>query len=178
VTPVEVLVGERQRFREFLVRRTGDPDEADDLLQSALLRALRQPPPAENAEGVTRWFYRVLRNALIDRARRRETADHAAAVLAGEPAATEDGALWDAVCGCVTALADTLPPPYAEIVREVDIAERPVTEVAARLGVTAGNARVRLHRAREALRERVEQFCRTCANHGCLDCTCRGTPAV
>jgi RNA polymerase sigma-70 factor (ECF subfamily) len=32
---------------------------------------------------------------------------------------------------------------------------------------------VRLHRARAALKTRLEQSCGTCATHGCLDCTCR-----
>jgi len=31
---------------------------------------------------------------------------------------------------------------------------------------------VRLHRARAALREKLVRSCRTCAEHGCLDCSC------
>jgi RNA polymerase sigma factor (sigma-70 family) len=177
--PLDVLVAERRRFRAFLVRRLGDPDEAEDVLQSALLRAVRRPPTADDPEAVTRWFYRVLRNALSDRARRRQAAERAAATLAAEPASTPaDTELWNAVCGCVTALADTLHGPYSEILRSVDIEGRPVAEAASQLGLTPGNARVRLHRARAALREQVERFCRTCATHGCLDCTCRTAPGV
>ena len=40
------------------------------------------------------------------------------------------------------------------------------------LGITPNNLKVRRHRARRALRARLEETCRICAAHGCLDCTC------
>lgn len=47
-----------------------------------------------------------------------------------------------------------------------------VGEVANEPGLTANNATVRLHRARRALRQRIETVCGTCTEHACLDCTC------
>jgi len=44
--------------------------------------------------------------------------------------------------------------------------------VAKELGITPNNLKVRRHRARQQLRERLEEVCRTCAKHGCLDCSC------
>lgn len=44
--------------------------------------------------------------------------------------------------------------------------------VAADLGITRNNLKVRRHRARKQLRARLEDLCRLCAHHGCLDCTC------
>ena len=44
--------------------------------------------------------------------------------------------------------------------------------VAERLDITRNNLKVRHHRARQQLRERLEETCRTCATHGCIDCTC------
>ena len=39
-------------------------------------------------------------------------------------------------------------------------------------GLSAANAGVRVFRARDALRRRVMESCGTCAEHGCLDCSC------
>ena len=49
-----------------------------------------------------------------------------------------------------------------------------VPALAAEAGITPGSASVRLHRAREAMRKRIEQCCGACARHGCLsgECTC------
>jgi RNA polymerase sigma-70 factor (ECF subfamily) len=41
-------------------------------------------------------------------------------------------------------------------------------------GITPNNASVRLFRAREALRQQLQRSCGTCAEHGCLDCSCGG----
>ena len=45
-------------------------------------------------------------------------------------------------------------------------------------GITPNLAMVRLHRARRALRLRLEESCRACAAHGCLDCSCRTAPPL
>ena len=90
----------------------------------------------------------------------------------GEEAVEDDEALMDAVCGCVTQLLPTLKPEYAEALRDVDLEEMSVKAYAEKRGITANNASVRLHRSREALRRQVQRSCGTCADHGCLDCSC------
>jgi copper chaperone CopZ len=39
-------------------------------------------------------------------------------------------------------------------------------------GLSSSNAAVRVCRAREALKKRVTESCGTCAEHGCLNCSC------
>ncbi len=63
-------------------------------------------------------------------------------------------------------------PEYAEAIRAVDIDDTPVKAFAEKAGLTTTNAGVRLFRAREALRKQVTASCGTCADHGCLDCSC------
>jgi RNA polymerase sigma-70 factor (ECF subfamily) len=79
------------------------------------------------------------------------------------------------VCRCVARLADTLKPEYAEALRRIEVDGLSVQQFAAEAKITANNAGVRVFRAREALRKRVVSSCGTCAEHGCLDCTC-GAP--
>ena len=59
----------------------------------------------------------------------------------------------------------------------IDLGEQKPESVAAELEMTANNLRVRHHRAREQLRKRLEETCRLCAKHGCLDCDCAKVPA-
>jgi RNA polymerase sigma-70 factor (ECF subfamily) len=66
----------------------------------------------------------------------------------------------------------TLKPEYAEVLRRVDFDERDPATVARELGLSSTNMRVRLHRARQALREQLERSCGTCATHACLECAC------
>ncbi len=46
-------------------------------------------------------------------------------------------------------------------------------DMAREAGITAKNAGVRLHRARQALKKQLERSCGSCAVHGCLDCSCK-----
>jgi RNA polymerase sigma-70 factor (ECF subfamily) len=170
-----VLVANHRQFLAFLERRLGSRSDAEDLLQDAFVKGLDRGHQVSDPESAVAWFYRVLRNALTDWYRRRGAEDRALAEWGGREDVAEgprDDELFGEVCGCVNRLADTLRPEYARALRRVDVDGLAVKEFAAEAGITPGNAGVRLHRAREALRERVIQSCGTCAEHGCLDCSC------
>jgi len=173
----EVLVENHRAFLAFLERRVGRRDVAEDVLQEAFARSLRASPTPMRDESAVAWFYRVLRNAIIDHYRRGGASQRALAALASELEAQVEPDLdtRNAVCRCVTSLAGTLKPEYAAALRRVEVDGISVREYADEAGVTANNAGVRLFRAREALRRRVASACGTCAEHGCLDCTC-GSP--
>lgn len=72
-------------------------------------------------------------------------------------------------------LAATLKPEYAEALEAIEVAGTPVKIFAEQKGLSPNNAGVRVFRAREALKRRVMESCGTCAEHGCLDCTCTRT---
>jgi len=171
---VAVLVENHRRFLAFLERRVGSRDVAEDILQDAFVRGLTRAGQLRDRESVVAWFYRALRNALIDHWRRtsseRRIFEDAAAGADAEPAVDPD--LMKTVCECATALLDTLKPEYAEALRRVELEDVSVKDFAREKNVTPNNASVRLFRAREALRRQIERSCGTCAEHGCLDCTC------
>jgi RNA polymerase sigma factor (sigma-70 family) len=176
--PVAALAADHERFRRFLEARTASREDAEDILQSAFATAVEKVDTIESAASVTAWFYRVLRRALVDHQRRQEAQRRALDARAAETTMTagEDSALWDTVCACVGALLPALRPQEAQILRRVDLEGQSIGAIAVELGIDAGHARVRLHRARAALRRRVEDVCRTCAEHGCRDCRCRNAP--
>jgi RNA polymerase sigma factor (sigma-70 family) len=170
---IDTLVANHRELLAFVQRRVGDRALAEDILQDAFVRSLDSAETIrDNAIG---WFYRVLRNAIVDHRRRQAAASRRLEALAAEPELADDAELRDAVCGCVVRLAETLKPEYAAALRRIDVAGVPVKDYAAEAGISATNAGVRVFRAREALRRRLALSCRTCADHGCLNCTC-GAP--
>jgi RNA polymerase sigma-70 factor (ECF subfamily) len=70
-----------------------------------------------------------------------------------------------------------LKPEFEHAIRRIDVEGTPVRDFAAEAGITANNASVRVFRAREELRKQVKTSCGTCAEHGCLECSC-GRPAA
>jgi RNA polymerase sigma factor (sigma-70 family) len=168
-----VLVENHRAFLRFLERRVGDRALAEDLLQDAFTRNLDRLSDVPD-EGLVPWFYRVLRNAAIDRHRRKGAEERALAAFTQELADTAQPAedFHREICACVGRLASTLKPEYAEVLRAVDVEDTPVKDFAETAGLTKSNAGVRLYRAREALRKQVAASCGTCAEHGCVDCSC------
>lgn len=173
--PLDTLLDNHRTFLRYLERRVGDRALAEDILQDAFAKVVSRPEQAPADEGIVPWFYRTLRNAAIDHFRRRGAAERAYDAFARElethDSPTEE--MTAEICGCVSRLAHTLKPEYAEALQAIEVGGMPVKAFAEQNGLSASNAAVRVFRAREALKKRVTESCGLCAEHGCLNCTCR-----
>ena len=172
---IATLIENHRAFLGYLERRVGDRALAEDILQDAFAKVVARPEQAPADEGVVPWFYRSLRNAAIDQFRRRGTADRAYEAFAREleTEATASGDTAAEICACVSRLAATLKPEYADALQAIEVQGTPVKAYAEQKGLSSGNAAVRVFRAREALKKKVTESCGTCAEHGCVNCTCR-----
>jgi RNA polymerase sigma-70 factor (ECF subfamily) len=173
--PLAILLENHRAFLNYLTHRVGDRALAEDILQDGFTKVMHRPDRAPVDESVVPWFYRTLRNAAIDQLRRRGTAARAIEAFAREleTHSAPEAELEAEICACVTRLAATLKPEYAEALQAIDVDGTPVKEFAERRGLSPSNAGVRVFRAREALKKRVTESCGTCAEHGCRNCTCR-----
>ncbi|HEU4383980.1 MAG TPA: sigma-70 family RNA polymerase sigma factor [Anaeromyxobacteraceae bacterium] len=177
---MQELVASRREFLAFLERRVKDRALAEDILQEAFARGIEKLAALRKNESAVAWFYRVLRNSVIDHARRRSTRDRRLEAMAAdlEGEARTGAEARGAVCRCVGRLASTLKPEYAQALRRIEIDGVAVKDYAAEAGISDSNAGVRVFRARQALRKQVAASCGACADHGCLDCTCTASNAA
>lgn len=171
---IATLVENHRRFLSFLMRRVGNPSDAEEILQAAFVKSVEKADSIREGETAVAWFYRLLQNAVIDFYRHRDAERRALERVAGMRTQTEmpDPDLERAVCQCVNDLLPTLKDDYSTLLRRVDLEGARISEVAMETGMTANNTRVKLHRARTALRKQLELSCGSCAEHGCLDCSC------
>jgi RNA polymerase sigma-70 factor (ECF subfamily) len=171
---IEQLVSGHRQFLSFLEKRVESRAVAEDILQAAFVRSLERGAELRDDESAVAWFYRVLRNAVIDHYRHRASTERAyegwgKEFVSQETAPSEVQA---EICKCVSALVETLKPEYRDALRIIDLDEGSLNDLAERMGITPGNAAVRVHRARQALKKQVSVACGTCAEHGCFDCHC------
>lgn len=170
------LVDGRHQILNFLRRRLGDPEAAEDVLQTFMLRAIGRSEQLRDIRAVRGWLSQILASSIADygrkvsRQRQREVV-MAPTDLDGVPNEFDEE-LDEAVCNCLYKLLPTLKPEYAEVIWRVDLQEQPREAVAKDLGITLNNLNVRLHRGRQALKTRLQQMCLTCPVHGFLDCNC------
>lgn len=168
------LVDQRKQFLRFVENRVRSHTIAEDIIQAAYIRAMEKASTLHKDESAVAWFYRILRNAVIDHYRHRAAEDRALEQWAKDliTETQTDSTTQQIVCECINNVLSTLKPAYRDIIREVDLAESSIDSFAKKSGITPGNASVRAHRARQALKKQLIQTCRTCAKHGCVDCTC------
>ena len=169
------LLSNLAAFQAFARRRLGDDQLAADAVQESLLRALKSDHKISDDDNLVAWFYRILRNVLTDLHRRRAAQSRGLERYATNAAIErelDDAEVEQAACACFRELLPTLRPDYARALQLSDLDGKPADAVAEQLGISKNNLKVRLHRARRQLRARLEQTCKMCATHGCLDCSC------
>jgi RNA polymerase sigma-70 factor (ECF subfamily) len=90
------------------------------------------------------------------RVQKRETTDDNALAAAPDGRAVDDEGAQAEMRARVLGAIDALSPRQREVVRLLKLEERPVREVAGRLGLSEANVKVTAHRAYRVLRERLD----------------------
>jgi RNA polymerase sigma-70 factor, ECF subfamily len=152
----------RDRLWAVALRTTGDPEEAADSLQDALISAYRRAEQFRGDSAVTTWLHRIVVNASLDRLRRR-------AVRAAAPLPDDNENLPGAVVAdpvdhmdrrdtqlVVTAALAELPEDQRAAILLVDVEGWSVEDAARQLGIPEGTVKSRCHRGRARLAKSLD----------------------
>jgi RNA polymerase sigma-70 factor (ECF subfamily) len=171
--PLERIIAHQSKFLSFLSARVEDRATAEDILQSAYLKAVEHGSEIRDDESTVAWFYRILRNAITDHYRRRAARTSAHEGFAAEAPVSYEAEVTQTVCACIGDVIHDLKSEYRTAIEQVDLGGMTVEAFAQSQATSANNASVRLYRARNAVAKKLTAVCGACAEHKCLDCTCR-----
>jgi len=156
----------RDRLWSVALRTTGDPEEAEDAVQDALISAYRRAGSFRGDSAVTTWLHRIVVNAALDRMRRRavrpwvslpeEESDDGRGAADGARLADPHDALdaRETAMEIEGALAE-LPPDQRAAVVLVDVEGWSVEDAASILGCPVGTVKSRCSRGRAKLAVRL-----------------------
>lgn len=163
------LIESRSRLLNFLKGRIDSAEAAEDLLQNAFVKSLEKGGNIRDEESIVAWFYRVLRNSVIDHYRQAgRKKEELSGILADlDRSAAQTPEPQNEICQCIHPLLQNLKPEYREALITIDLGESSLGDLAARAGITEGNAAVRIHRARDAMRKQVRMTCGVCRTSLC-----------
>ena len=161
-----VVVRERSRLGNFIRKRVGDPAEAEDILQDVFYEFVEEYRLPESIEQASAWLFRVARNRIIDRFRKKkevpisETGDEEEYRLdlalpspdAGPDAEYARAVLLDALREAL----DELPEAQREVFVEHELEGRSFKEIAAQSGVAINTLLARKRYAVLHLREQLQ----------------------
>ena len=142
-------------------RLTGNEEDARDVSQEAYLRAYRAIDRFRGDAQFSTWMYRITANCAATYLGRRSRHRHDVlddTVPVADPRTDHDPQLRADASDLRNRLAralEDLPPRLRAVVVLRDIYDLPHESIAAELGISESAAKVRLHRARNKLREQV-----------------------
>jgi len=161
--------GSRCRLEPYLRRLYGyavslcrEPDEARDLVQETAVRALGAAEQPRDDAAYRAWLFRILRNAFLDRNRRRrvrESFDDPSALDPGpKPGPGEYWTTDERLINTLTVRLELsrLPAKHREIIGLIDLAGLSYREAAEALGVPVGTIMSRISRARAQLIKSID----------------------
>jgi RNA polymerase sigma-70 factor (ECF subfamily) len=150
-----LLRAHQHRVLAICTRMLGDPADAADAAQDALIAICRGLARFDNKSSFSTWVYRVTTNACLDEIRRRSRRPRVE-LPAGSSAPTTPGH-DDAIAARVTietALLELPEHARAALVLR-DLCELDYAEIGDVLGIPPGTVRSRIARARDALARAV-----------------------
>ena len=190
--PADLLAGLRagdERAYESLVRRhggrmlavaqrvLGNEDDASDAVQDAFLSAFRHIAQFQGDAQLSTWLHRIVVNAALVKLRNRKRRPEVA-IDGLLPVFLDDGHQANAAVewrpcpqaqaeaaetrALVRAQIDRLPESYRTVLILRDIEGMDTEETARLLETNANTVKVRLHRARQALRTLLDPYQRDC----------------
>ena len=142
-------------LQRWAVRHTGDPHEAEDLVQETLLHAIAHIGEVRDPSRLSGWLFRIAERRLVDMIRRHRGTE--VPLLSEPPAPSADAALLaQSRHADLQRAVRRLPRSLRLPVRLYYLQERPLEEVARTLGTTLAGVKSRLYRARDRLRRKAQ----------------------
>ncbi len=145
-------------LRSRALRLSGNPAQADDLVQDTVERALRFEAQYELGTNLRAWALSILFSVFVTRYRQKRREKNALRVLSFDPNAWTQpvGARTDSrisLTKTTNAKLDALPEGFRKAIMMVDLDEQSYRDAALSLGIPVGTVMSRLHRGRKMLKE-------------------------
>lgn len=169
----------RSKVQSYLCRFV-EPGDAEDLTQEVFLKVHQNLPTFRQEAKLSTWIFQIATHAALDRLKSASHRILNQKVLliesledAGHHATVDHGnaPVQDEMCRCIHSFIEDLPVNYSAILFLSELKELGIEEIAQILDITPGAAKIRLHRARRALKASMEQGCRILVDErGELNC--------
>ena len=162
ITNKRYICGELEKRRELLYRLAyswcHNPALADDLVQDAMVKALKNARQLKDAAAIKGWLSKILANCWYDHLRRyRETVDLDKLPYEETSSAGDEHEKQDIVSR-VRAMIAELPVGQRQVITLVDLAGFSYVEIADILDIPVGTVMSRISRARKALKAKLADY--------------------
>ena len=156
----------------FALRMTGDPEDANDLVQETYMKAYRFFDSFEKGTNCKAWLFRILKNSYINKYRKESKEPdkvdydeikefyHSVKHSSLDSNDMQEKMFAELLDDEVAQALESLPEDFKEVVQLCDIEGFTYEEIANMVDCPIGTVRSRLHRGRKILREKLMEYAR------------------
>lgn len=158
----DYLIGNQEEMYQWAYRLTRNYDDAQDLLQSTLLCALKSVGMYTEENNISSWLYTIMRNIFFNTTRHSgrcccmEKEDIERMMQLGENALNDNAEIAFDMSDIQRAI-DTLDRPY-KIPMSLYLSGYKYQEIAEKMGIPLGTVKSRIHASRVQLQETLKDF--------------------
>lgn len=158
----DYLIGNQEEMYQWAYRLTRNYDDAQDLLQSTLLYALKSVGMYTEENNISGWLYTIMRNIFFNTTRHSgrcccmEKEDIERMMQLGENALNDNAEIAFDMSDIQRAI-DTLDRPY-KIPMSLYLSGYKYQEIAEKMGIPLGTVKSRIHASRVQLQETLKDF--------------------
>lgn len=158
----DYLIGNQEEMYQWAYRLTRNYDDAQDLLQSTLLCALKSVGMYTEENNISGWLYTIMRNIFFNTTRHSgrcccmEKEDIKRMMQLGENALNDNAEIAFDMSDIQRAI-DTLDRPY-KIPMSLYLSGYKYQEIAEKMGIPLGTVKSRIHASRVQLQETLKDF--------------------
>ena len=143
----------QHELKRFVYKKVKDKALAEDIVQDVFLKVHNKLGQLKDTEKITGWIYQITRNVITDHFR-----SHSKPIAMSDLDWESDHhAFNDCVATCLGEMLDTLPAKYQEALKLTEMENLSQTDLAARLNISYSGAKSRVQRARQMLKEKMDE---------------------
>lgn len=143
----------QEELRGFVYKRVKDKELTDDIIHDIFIKAQTRIAQLQQEQKFTNWIYQIARNTIIDHFRKQSKTIH--------PSDLD----WDSdvknfnecVSNALKSLLPTLPEKYRVALQLTEFENLSQLELADRLGISYSGAKSRVQRARQMLKDKMDE---------------------
>ena len=167
------------RIYRYTLSLLHDATDAEDVTQETFLRAHQRRSSLRNMQAELAWLYQIATHVCLDRIRQRqrrgplEDGADVTEIEVADPAVppAQRVAEQHEMSGCVQGYLARISDSHRAVILLHDVQKLTAPEIAAILGISVANVKIRLHRARRELRASLEAGCAFASDErGVLTC--------
>ncbi|HEY9049079.1 MAG TPA: sigma-70 family RNA polymerase sigma factor [Ohtaekwangia sp.] len=140
-------------LKGFVYKRVKDKALTEDIVHDVFIKVQNKIGQLQESKKITGWIYQITRNTIVDHFRKQSKVINTSDLNWSDDVANFN----ECVENALKKLLSTLPPKYREALQMAELENLSQVEMAARLGISYSGVKSRVQRARQVLKQKLNE---------------------